>query len=749
MPYTIRIRRDNYTNLSTVTLGVGEIAYDTTNKQLRIGDGTTVFSSLTAIGGGAGGDIATDQIWSAKGELAVSTGNNAASVLSLGTTKQVLVVDTAQTLGMKWDGILNTFNTQTANTVLAGPTTGTAAAPTFRGLVAGDIPDISATYQAADATLASLAGLTIAADSLPYGTGSDTFGTTTLTAFGRSLIDDADAETARTTLGFKTVLGVATSPQAETTIKYVRAAQASLTKGMVVYVSGSNGNNLNVSKAQANAESTSSKTIGLLLQNLSAVGDLGYVITEGLIEGLDTNGLTPGTAVWLSPTTAGGWTTTKPSSPNHLVFLGWVVKDNASTGSIYIKVNNGQELDELHDVAITSATNNDVLQWDTSTTPPTWKNKTLANAGIAASSHTHGGISNAGAIGTTSGLPIKTGTSGVLEVGAFGTSAGQFAEGNHLHGNISNDGKIGTTAGRVIVTTSGGTLDALADGSPNYVLSTNGSGTLSWVAQSGGGGTPGGTDTQVQFNDGGSTFGGDSGLTYNKTTDMLTVVGGITINATNELRLADTDSSHYVGFKSPGTVSANKVWTLPSTDGTDGQVLKTNGSATLSWGAGGTKTIAVFTPLDNQAPSTAFATLDTQNNISVLDFSDTVNESAVFVGIIPEGVTTANGLTAWIYWTSTSTSTTDIVEWRIEFANLKAGNLLSRSYDTDTSSNSKANSGNLTITSTDIGIGTSPNALDSLVAGDPFAMRITRLATGTTDNLTTDAMLIAVELRVT
>lgn len=48
-------------------------------------------------------------------------------------------------------------------------------------------------------------------------------------------------------------------------------------------------------------------------------------------------------------------------------------------------------------------------------------------------SHTHGNITNAGAIGSTSGLPVKTGTSGVLEAGAFGTSAGEFAEGNHTH----------------------------------------------------------------------------------------------------------------------------------------------------------------------------------------------------------------------------------------------------------------------------------------------------------------------------
>jgi len=57
----------------------------------------------------------------------------------------------------------------------------------------------------------------------------------------------------------------------------------------------------------------------------------------------------------------------------------------------------------------------------------------------------------------------------------------------------------------------------------------------------------------------------------------------ITLNATGELRLADTDSSHYVGFKAPSTVSSNKIWTLPSADGSADQVLKTDGSGSLSW----------------------------------------------------------------------------------------------------------------------------------------------------------------------
>ena len=67
-------------------------------------------------------------------------------------------------------------------------------------------------------------------------------------------------------------------------------------------------------------------------------------------------------------------------------------------------------------------------------------NSKQASGSYAAASHTHGNISNSGAIGTTSGVPIITGTSGVLQAGAFGTTSGTFAQGNHTH-------TFGTTAG--------------------------------------------------------------------------------------------------------------------------------------------------------------------------------------------------------------------------------------------------------------------------------------------------------------
>ena len=97
------------------------------------------------------------------------------------------------------------LNTQLANVIFAGPTTGSAAAPTFRSLVAADIPSLTSVYQPLDADLTALAGLTSAADKLPYFTGSGTADVATLTSFGRSLIDDADATAGRSTLGLGTL----------------------------------------------------------------------------------------------------------------------------------------------------------------------------------------------------------------------------------------------------------------------------------------------------------------------------------------------------------------------------------------------------------------------------------------------------------------------------------------------------------------------------------------------------------------
>jgi hypothetical protein len=83
-----------------------------------------------------------------------------------------------------------------------------------------------------------------------------------------------------------------------------------------------------------------------------------------------------------------------------------------------------------------------------------------------------------------------------------------------------------------------------------------------------------------------ATLAGTETLT-NKTLSSAVATTALTLNARAEIRLADTDSSHYVGFKSPATVTSNIIWTLPATDGLVGQSLATDGSGNLVFAAGG------------------------------------------------------------------------------------------------------------------------------------------------------------------
>lgn len=63
------------------------------------------------------------------------------------------------------------------------------------------------------------------------------------------------------------------------------------------------------------------------------------------------------------------------------------------------------------------------------------------------------------------------------------------------------------------------------------------------------------------------------------------MTGNLTLNAQNELRLADSDSSNYIALKSPATVASNVSLTLPADDGNNGEFLQTNGSGVLDWAA--------------------------------------------------------------------------------------------------------------------------------------------------------------------
>jgi len=174
---------------------------------------------------------------------------------------------------------------------------------------------------------------------------------------------------------------IGTSPNS--LIAYVTNADSvSISKGTPVYAFGGQGDRMTVKRAYNTGDSTSAQTVGLVLSTSIGVNQKGFIMIQGLLDGLSilpTSTWADGDPVYLGAT-AGSITNVKPSAPNHLVYLGVVTTaSNGAAGRMYVRVQNGYELDELHNVAITNPpANNDGLFYESSTL--LWKNKTIAAA---------------------------------------------------------------------------------------------------------------------------------------------------------------------------------------------------------------------------------------------------------------------------------------------------------------------------------------------------------------------------------
>ena len=171
----------------------------------------------------------------------------------------------------------------------------------------------------------------------------------------------------QSTVGFTNPQVPTAPPAYVSTVKHLVKSGVALTKGQAVYVTGSTGNdgtNMIVGKASNAQESTSSKTLGLIETSL-AVNGQGYVITEGLLAGLNTNSANPGDPVWLG--VDGNLIyglSNKPVAPDHLVFIGIVTRKQQNNGEIFVKVQNGFELEEIHNLVLTNKTNGDMIKWN-------------------------------------------------------------------------------------------------------------------------------------------------------------------------------------------------------------------------------------------------------------------------------------------------------------------------------------------------------------------------------------------------
>ena len=175
---------------------------------------------------------------------------------------------------------------------------------------------------------------------------------------------------------FITALDIPIAGQASTLVREVKnMTGATLTKGTVVYISGANGNKALVSKALATTDELSSRTFGLLQSNILNNG-LGNCVIIGDLTGIDTSSFSEGAQLYLSGTVAGTYTASKILAPTHLVYVGKVTRSHPTLGQIEVGIQNGYELSEIHDVALSTPTNDQVLAYDFATS--LWKNKTIS-----------------------------------------------------------------------------------------------------------------------------------------------------------------------------------------------------------------------------------------------------------------------------------------------------------------------------------------------------------------------------------
>jgi hypothetical protein len=173
---------------------------------------------------------------------------------------------------------------------------------------------------------------------------------------------------------------IGTSPN--TLLAYVTNDDSvTITKGQPVYAFSGTGDRLTVKLAYNTTDATSAQTVGLVLSTSIAANQKGLIIVSGLLDGLNilpTSTFSDGDAIYLGAT-AGAITNVKPSAPNHLVYLGFVTTaSNGSAGRMYVRVQNGYELDELHDVKIVTPLNNQGIFYNNSNT--LWENKAVISA---------------------------------------------------------------------------------------------------------------------------------------------------------------------------------------------------------------------------------------------------------------------------------------------------------------------------------------------------------------------------------
>ena len=319
-------------------------------------------------------------------------------------------------------------------------------------------------------------------------------GTVVLTAAdvaALSGITSADGSITVSQVGTVVDLAVSAASPASTLLLQVRNnSGATMTKGTVVYINGAIGQLPTVAKALATSDATSAQTQGLITADIPNNSN-GYVTIVGLVTGLNTSAYADGDQLYLSGTTAGAMTATKQYAPVHLVYVGVVTYAHPTQGKIQVKVQNGYELDELHNVSAQSPTTGQTIVYNSSTglweksNSPIISGTTINSTSIGATTPSSGAFTSLSASSdpsftSTGAVQLPSGTTAQQPTGVagklrFNTTTSQFEGYNGTNwasvggAAISNDTSTATAVYPLFAAATSGTALTVYTSNANYL----------------------------------------------------------------------------------------------------------------------------------------------------------------------------------------------------------------------------------------------------------------------------------------